>query len=164
MRKVVWCVSGLLVAMLICGGAFAQEDSYPFEGKWNASITLERWFGDADVWAYGITLAYFLSPNFDLALTFTDWESDGAAWSLKVRYWFLGEYEWERPNPVYYIGAEAGRTNNLPDNATTWGLHVGADWMLTEKTSLFGELAWKHIGGNLDWDVWALIGGVRINF
>ncbi|MFA4028807.1 MAG: hypothetical protein GDYSWBUE_000871 [Candidatus Fervidibacterota bacterium] len=169
MRKLAWMTMVSLAVVLVGSIAVAQEErAYPFEGRVTLAADVDRLFGEdsgkqiQNVWGYSVTLGYFVSPNFDIAATFADWEGRGAMWSGKIRYWFITGAE--RPNPTFYVGAEVGRTTNLPSNATVWGVHAGVDWLITSKVSVYGELSWRHAGGDVDQDKWTIGVGVRTSF
>ncbi|MFA4015538.1 MAG: hypothetical protein RUDDFDWM_000625 [Candidatus Fervidibacterota bacterium] len=165
MRKMAWVMVALVAVALATSKAPAQEErAYPFEGKFTLTADVGRWFTEGeDVWGYSVTLGYFVSPNIDIAVAFSDPEGSGAMWSAKLRYWFVSGAE--RPNPTFYIGGEVGRTTGFdPENVTVWGAHVGVDWLITGRVSLYGEVAWRHFGGDVDEDAWIVSVGLRTSF
>lgn len=169
MRKMAWVMTALVAVALVSSIVTAQEErAYPFEGRFTFAADIGRWFGEdaerqiQNGWGYSITLGYFVSPNFDVAVTYADWEGTGAMWGGKIRYWFITGPE--RPNPTFYVGAEVGRTTDLRSNATMWGVHAGVDWLVTGRFSIYGELAWRHAGGDVDQDKWVVSVGIRTSF
>lgn len=167
MRKMAWVMVALVAVALATtmASASAQEEkAYPFEGKFTLAADVGRWFTEGkDAWEYSVTLGYFVSPNIDIAVAFSDREGSGAMWSAKLRYWFVSGAE--RPNPTFYIGGEVGRTTGWePKNVTVWGAHVGVDWLITGKVSLYGEVAWRHLGEDEDKDAWIVSIGLRTSF